>query len=198
METKELKVRITFLEPLLGTAPANPEIYKDFIGSKAPDAATLAEEVEALGADAVAEKGMTVFAKLDDGTPYLYDYHIKGFFKDSCGGLRKVKGSLSSKIKAYKKEIDKLIFVQERRIPLLFDGEIGICQRSLRAQTMQGERTALAMSEQVPAGAACEFTIVMLAPEHEPLIREWLDYGALSGIGQWRNSGMGRFTWEER
>ena len=43
METKELHVKISFIEPLLGTAPANPEIYKDFIGSKAPDAATLAE-----------------------------------------------------------------------------------------------------------------------------------------------------------
>lgn len=28
-------------------------------------------------------------------------------------------------------------------------------------------------------------------------VREWLDYGILRGIGQWRNSGMGRFTWEE-
>ena len=31
----------------------------------------------------------------------------------------------------------------------------------------------------------------------EALVREWLDYGAYSGIGQWRNSGKGRFTWEE-
>jgi hypothetical protein len=29
------------------------------------------------------------------------------------------------------------------------------------------------------------------------LVREWLDYGRLRGIGQWRNSGRGRFTWEE-
>ena len=27
--------------------------------------------------------------------------------------------------------------------------------------------------------------------------REWLDYGRVRGIGQWRNSGKGRFTWEE-
>ena len=26
--------------------------------------------------------------------------------------------------------------------------------------------------------------------------REWLDYGALRGIGQWRNSGKGRYTYE--
>lgn len=25
---------------------------------------------------------------------------------------------------------------------------------------------------------------------------EWLDYGKLRGLGQWRNSGKGRFTYE--
>lgn len=28
-------------------------------------------------------------------------------------------------------------------------------------------------------------------------MREWLDYGKWSGIGQWRNSGKGRFLWAE-
>lgn len=53
---KELKVKLTFTEPILGTSPANPEIYREFIGSKSPDATTVEEEVSALGADAVAEK----------------------------------------------------------------------------------------------------------------------------------------------
>lgn len=194
---KELKVKLTFTEPILGTSPSNEDIYRDFIGSKAEDAATVEDEVKALGVDAVVEKGMTVFPKLDDGTPYLYDYQIKGFFKDTCGGLRKVKGTVSSGIKAYKKEIDKLVFVAERRIPLLFDGEMGVCQRPLRASTPQGERISLAMSEEVPAGARCEFTVVCLDESHMDAVREWLDYGALSGIGQWRNSGKGRFLWEE-
>lgn len=194
---KELKVKLTFTEPILGTSPSNEDIYRDFIGSKAEDAATVEDEVKALGVDAVVEKGMTIFPKLDDGTPYLYDYQIKGFFKDTCGGLRKVKGTASSGIKAFKKEIDKLVFVKERRIPLLFDGELGVCQRPLRASTAQGERVSLAMSEEAPAGAVCEFTVVCLSDDHEKAVREWLDYGALSGIGQWRNSGKGRFVWEE-
>lgn len=194
---KEIKVKITFTEPILGTSPANEEIYREFIGSKAEDAATVEDEVAALGAEAVADKGMTIFPKLDDGTPFLYDYQIKGFFKDTCGGLRKVKGTKSEKIKAYKKEIDKLIFPEPRIIPLLFDGEIGECQRPLRAQTAQGERVSLTISEEIPAGATCEFTVVCLCDDHEALVREWLDYGKYSGIGQWRNSGRGRFTWEE-
>lgn len=194
---KELKVRLTFTESILGTSPANEDIYRDFIGTKAPDATTVDDEVEALGVDAVVEKGMTVFPRMEDGTPFLYDYQIKGFFKDACGGLRKVSGTVSSKIKAYKKEIDRLIFPEPRCIPIKFDGVIGECQRPLRAQTAQGERVSLAISEEIPAGATVEFTIVCLSDDHEKAVREWLDYGRFSGIGQWRNSGKGRFTWEE-
>ena len=194
---KKLHLKLTFIEPLLGTSPANEDIYRDFIGSKAPDAQSVEDEVAALGADVVAEKGMTVFPRMEDGRPFLYDYQIKGFFKDSCGSLRKVKGSESSKIKAYKKEIDKLIFPQPRQIPIDFEGEMQKRERPLRASTAQGERISLACSEQIPAGATCQFDVVLLSDDHEKLVREWLDYGCLSGIGQWRNSGMGRFTWEE-
>ena len=192
----KMTVRLTFLESILGTSPANKDVYRDFIATKAPDANTVEDEVAALGVEAVAEKGMTVFPRLDDGTPFFYDYQIKGFFKDTCGGLRRVKGTLSSGVKAYKQVIDKLIFPEPRTIPILFDGEMGVCQRPLRAQTMQGERVSLASSEEIPAGATIEFTIVLLSDEHEKLVREWLDYGKYSGIGQWRNSGRGRFTWE--
>lgn len=194
---KKIKVKLTFTEPILGTSPTNPDIYRKFIGSKSPDAMSVEDEVAALGADAVADKGMTVFPRLDDGTPFLYDYQIKGFFKDTCGGLRKVNGTASEKIKAYKKEIDKLIFPEPRKIPLLFDGNIRECQRPLRAQTAQGERISLAMSEEIPAGATCEFSVVCLCDDHEKAVREWLDYGCYSGIGQWRNSGKGRFVWCE-
>ena len=112
---KTIKVKLTFIEPLLGTSPANEDVYRDFIGSKAPDASTVEDEIASIGAEAVGEKGMTVFPRTEDGAPFLYDYQIKGFFKDTCGGLRKVSGSASSKIKAYKKEIDKLVFPEPRR-----------------------------------------------------------------------------------
>lgn len=205
---KTIKVKLTFQESILGTCPTNEDIYRDFIGSNAPDASTLTDEIEAIGVDAVAEKGMTIFPKLPDGTPFLYDYQIKGFFKDACGVLSRLTGkdengkkkkavNESSKIKAYKKEIDGLIFPQPRKIPFENYGTIGKCERPLRAQTMQGERVSLACSEEIQSGATVTFSIVMLSDEHEAAVREWLDYGALRGIGQWRNSGRGRFTWEE-
>ena len=194
---KEIKAKITFTEELLGTASSDPEVHKTYIASKAPNAPKLEEEVKALGADNVAEKSMTIFPRDKDGNPILWDYQIKGFFKDSCSALRKVTGTASSKIKAYKKEIDGLIFVFPREIKINLNGEIGICERPLRAQTAQGERVALASSETVPAGSSAKITIRCLSDAHEKAVREWLDYGQLKGLGQWRNSGKGRFTWEE-
>ena len=193
---KQIKVRITTTEEMLGTASANPEIHSEFIASKAPDAPKMAEEVEAVGAEEVFEKAMTVFPKVN-GAPIMWDYQWKGFFKDTCSSLRKVTGTESSKIKAFKKEIDGLIFVEPRAIPIVFEGEMGVCQRPLRGQTPQGERIALASSESIPAGATMEFIITCMLDNQEAAVREWLDYGKWRGIGQWRNSGKGRFTWEE-
>lgn len=194
---KEMRVRLTLLEEILGTASNNPEIHSEFIASKAPDAKSREEEIEAIGVDAEIEKGMTVFPRNAEGQPIMWDYQVKGFFKDACGMLRKVSDSKSSKIKAYKKEIDGLIFVQEREIPFRFDGKIGNCQRPLRAQTAQGERVSLANSETIPAGTTLEFTIECLVDSDMAAVREWLDYGRLRGLGQWRNSGKGKFQWEK-
>ena len=199
---EKMKVKLTLIEGMLGTSPADPDIYGSYIGNNAPDASTLEEEIAALGVDQVAQKGRTVFLRTEDGKPFLYDYQIKGFFKDACSMLARVGGkgsnaNESSKLKAYKKVIDGMIFPEPRKIPIDFEGEIGDCQRPLRAMTMQGERVSLASSDEVPAGATFTFDIVVLDKALFPAIREWLDYGVLRGIGQWRNSGKGRFTWEE-
>ena len=114
---KVLTVRVHFFEEILGTASANPEIHEEFIASKAPDAMSREEEIAAIGAEEVFEKGMTVFPRDDAGNPIAWDYQWKGFFKDAAGALRKVPNSYCSKIKAYKKEIDGLIFPEPRMIP---------------------------------------------------------------------------------
>lgn len=193
---KEIKVKVTFNEMILGTASGNPELHKDYIASNAPDAKTKQEEIEELGVDGVEKKDMTVFPRLDNGRPFLYDYQIKGFFKNACSTLRKVSGTESSKIKAFKKEIDGLVFVMPRKIQLIFDGEVGNLQRPLRASTPQGDRVALANSESCPAGTEIEFTIKLLKDDMEGVVKEWLDYGDLNGIGQWHNGGYGRFSYE--
>ena len=191
-----MRIRLTFLEPVLGTWPSSENIARDFIASKAPDAGTIEDEIAAIGADAVADKSKTVFPRAD-GQPIFYDYQIKGFFKDACGMLTRVKATKSSALKAYKKIIDGLIFVEPRMIPIEVNGEVGECQRPLRAQTAQGERVSLANSEEIPAGSSIEFEIVMLDEKaHKEAVLEWLEYGLLRGLGQWRNSGKGRFAYE--
>lgn len=202
IELQEMKVRLTFFEEVLGTASNNPEIHDEFIASKAKDAPSREEEVEALGVGEVVEKSMTVFPRMiidGNSVPFVWDYQVKGFFKDTCGALRRASGSLSSKVTAFKKEIDGGIFVKERKIPFNNYGQVGECQRPLRGQTAQGERIALAHSETVQAGSYVDLTIQWLPSKKydwREIITEWLDYGQLRGFGQWRNSGKGRFTWE--
>jgi hypothetical protein len=193
-----MRIKIELIEEMLGTASANPEIHREFIASKSPEADTIEDEVASIGVEGVIEKGMTVFPR-HEGFPFVYDYQIKGFFKDSCSSLGRVPGMASNKLKAYKKVIDGTIFVAPRKIKLVLPpgGLIGSCQRPLRAETAQGPRIALANSETVPAGTLLEFDVICLDERAEMYVREWLDYGKLRGLGQWRNSGKGRFTYEE-
>ena len=207
------KFRITFTEECLGTASANPELYKDFIQSKRPEGVAADETAALPPVEEELQKAMTVFSRDDAGNPMLWDYQLKGFFKDACGSLSRVgkvkkeKGKVkdapeaanaSAGTTAYKKIVDGLIFVKPRKITLHLPpgGKIGICERPLRAQTAQGERIALARSETVPAGTWFEFAVTLLDDRHEELLEEWMQYGALRGLGQWRNSGKGSFTFE--
>lgn len=89
-------------------------------------------------------------------------------------------------------------YATPREIPYDLHGmKVDFCERPLRAQTPMGERVSIAKSESVPAGATAEFEIECLDPKLEDMVRECLDYGAKRGLGQWRNSGKGRFEWEE-
>jgi len=203
---KTINVRVTLTEDMLGSSPSDKEIYKTFIASKAPDADGYEEEVAANGIDATYDKGVTVFPRDAEGRPCIWDYQIKGFCKDACQMLSRAAGkdengkklqcNESSKLRAYKKDIDGLVFVAPRMIPINVNGKIGICERPLRAMTMQGERVALAASESVPAGSTFEFQFNLLRDDLEKAVIEWLDYTKLRGFGQWRNSGKGRARYE--
>lgn len=198
-----MKIRITLTEEVLGSSPSNEELLAAYIASKAPTDDLTAQEVDNIKAQA-AEERTTIFPKTADGTPFIYDYQIKGMFKDSCKALATAGkagypgGKHCAALKAYKKAIDGLIFVSPREIPYNFHGlKMGFCERPLRAQTPMGERVSIAKSETVPAGSTIEFEATCLDPKLEDVVRECFDYGTLRGLGQWRNSGKGRFTWEE-
>lgn len=78
-----MKVKITLLEEVLGSSPSNEELLATYIASKAPTSDLTTEEVDNIKAQN-AEDRITVFPKNADGTPFLYDYQVKGMFKDSC------------------------------------------------------------------------------------------------------------------
>ena len=195
--SKRFRVHVSFTEGLLGTASSDPELHDTYIASKAPDAPSRAEEIAAIGVEEALDKGKTVFPRDEDGNPVVYDYQWKGYFKDACGMLWRVSSSKSKKLKAYLKEIDGTIFTFPRmiRLELPHGGQVEELQRPLRARTAQGERVAIAHSEMCPAGTTCTFEVLLLDGKLESVLREWLDYGALRGLGQWRNSGMGRFEY---
>jgi len=213
-----MKVRLTFIEPLLGTLSGNKQVAEEFIVAKHPDGISKDEMDALVDVPEVLQKASTYFSrqidagtkakidnlKTENGKPHLWDYQIKGFFKGSMGALintgrwtKEVLKKVRLTPYLYKKTIDQLVFVNPRIIPLDLSGEISFIERPLRAETMRGERIALARSEAAPPGTAIEIEIRWLNDNLEDWIKECLDYGELVGLGQWRNGSYGRFTWEE-
>jgi len=207
---KTVKIKMTFTEETLGTCAANPDVFREYIASKNPKGVDESElknlrNFENLE-EAVTDQ-MTIFPRNADNRLLIYDFQIKGKFKQACSALRRVKSgeckTKSSDLKAYKKVIDDMIFVFPREIILAIpEGHkpdkndfYGVCTRFLRAETPQGPRVCIACSETVPPGTCCEFEVRMLDDFAEYLY-EWLDYGQYHGMLQWRNSGKGRFTYE--
>ena len=201
-EKATLKLRLTFTEPLLGTLPGDKEIAKEFITSKHPEGSQDDEEVSLR--DEV-EKQSTFFSYNDKNEPILWDYQIKGFLKSACQAMiatdcftKEELNKIRLTTYLYKRTIDQLVFIAPRKVLLVLpeNGELSFCERPLRAETRKGERIALARSEQAPIGTKAVFKIATLNAKLPDYIVRWLDYGELSGLGQWRNSGKGRFSYE--
>lgn len=202
-----MNVELKFITPVLGTLSGDPKVATEFILSKNPN--NTKDEAECLPDEESLEKSSTVFPKTKDGQPFIWDYQFKGFFKSACEAMITSGKYTKEELKKhrltmylYKKTIDKLIFVFDRRIlfklPAKIDpANLDFLERPLRGETMRGERICLARSEVVPAGATVRFEIETLNEKLTPFIKEWLDYGRLMGMLQWRSGGMGRFTWKK-
>ncbi len=194
----ERTFRITMTETMLGTIPANQQIFSDYVNSKAMTPEEREEEALLQSGEIDEETGLpandhhTGFFR-DSAGIYLMNYHIKGFLKEAGNILKE-----AAKVKALRSKIDNNVFVFPRKI-YLAKTHSGVLERPLRAQTAQGPRVALAQSLTVDAGIAFNITIRLL--DHKELswslIELLLDYGELKGLGQWRNGGYGTFSWED-
>ena len=166
------EVEVEFTEPMLGTVPVDNKAL-EFIAPKDLEVAHLEEEratapepeLDENGQPVVEVKGRTSFHMVE-GRPILYDYMLKGFFKDACSMLRRdggaKEGTLSSKLTAFKKVIDGCVFVKPRQIPIeVADNKLLVVKRPLRVDTPKGSRVAIATSEAVPAGSRIAFRMIV-------------------------------------
>lgn len=194
MESLERRVcKIKFVTEMLGTVPKDPEVYRSYVETKKP---VSVGEDESLSVEKIEEKGWTGFHKDEKGL-FVYDYMIKGFFKNAGNVLKERVG-----IKNLRGKIDDYIFIFPRKIYLGVDKPDGSIERPLRAMTMQGPRVSLARSDYINGNREISFEIGWIALKgiDEALIRGLLEYGKLQGLGQFRNGGYGRFEvteWEK-
>ena len=213
IETESRTYRLHGTTSLLGSNPADPEIHKRVVTVKAASLEKAALEEAMLPGtqeleDAIKrikESGLTVFLRGSKGELVIGAHCVKGFLKAAFVTLKD-----QFNIAAAKSKVDNLVFVKPDFIPILDGhGELqkepdGYCERSLRAETMQGPRVTLASSEEVVPPWQMEFEITLVTNmgtgKSKPItwaeIEAALDYGSLKGLGQWRNSGRGSFTWE--
>jgi hypothetical protein len=63
---------------------------------------------------------------------------------------------------------------------------------------MQGPRTFVARSEELPIGTQVKFYFEVMggSPIDKDVLSTLLEYGRLHGLGQWRNGSHGRFTFQ--
>lgn len=198
----ERTYRFTLLTPLLGTIPKNRELFTKYVLSRYPDPedtedSDLQSEVEmqkdqelATAPDGTGETG---FHTDHDGV-YGLDYHLVGYFKEVGNTLKDIP---QIGIRALKRKVERYLFIQPRYI-WLAEKPDGHLERPLRAWTPKGEKICLVKSDYVKKGRSFEIKIILL-PNKEvtwDIVELLMDYGEFRGLGQWRNAGFGRFTWE--
>lgn len=201
-----IHVRCKFIEPVLGSNPGSAQVATDYVSKLAPDAKSRKEEVELYGEEDVEDTLTTKFYQEEiDGHKhyYLLTYQVEGFMKAAAEALKRAG---LTRVTAFKKTLNQLVFVSgtnsvkpiERKIEIHRPAKTAVKtnQRSLKASTPKGDRTALASSEEIAKGATFEMWVFVLDKQVTDFILSLIEYGEFSGIGQWRNAGYGRFRTE--
>ena len=200
-------VELELVEDMLGTAPANPETYRDIIIRRMEEhygvvkPALVNEELGTLPRDEELQRpGVTVFHRDSRGV-FVFDYHIKGYLKEIANKFKETFG-----ITAMRDKVESYVYVFPRRVYVTDDRgnplrePTGQMTRPLRAMTMQGPRSTIVVSEVVPAGSRLAFEVrvyqngMKKGDEIRPdTVLALLQFGESQGLGQWRTGGWGRF-----
>jgi len=200
MNFEEKEFRIVLTEPMLGTVPKNREVYSSYIASKVPpkEVNTGIKEEEIETVQEIEESGWTGFHSDEDGI-FIYNYMVKGSLKSCLENL--MAGTAVNKIPAYKKWMDRFVFVKPRRIrfyrdisgseSILLEPD-SVMERPIRMMTTKGERTSVCRSDIVEAGVMLKFSLIVFQNDKKitmPVLEQCLEYGSVYGLGQWRGSG---------
>ena len=143
MKIEKAKIKLNFLDGILGSVPADPAIYTKFVAAKAPagwlcDEEILNAEELAASKEVDADRNVTVFPQDETGN-IPYNYHVKGFLKEAGNVLKD-----RVKIKNLRSKLDNYVFVNPRKIYLTRPGgeivaeEDDVLERPLRGQTARG------------------------------------------------------------
>jgi hypothetical protein len=191
IEVNSMVVTVRLINPMLGTVPKSKHVYTDYVESKKPTNGTAdLSEVEAETVmEALEAKGWTGFHADENGL-FVYDYFIKGFFKNAGNILKD-----QLKVKNLRSKLDNNLFIFPRRVSLGKKLPDGCVERPIRCQTMQGPRVTIAKSDSVDAGTEFSFEVVWLETSDvkEEKLKKMLGYGKLQGFGQFRGGGYGQF-----
>lgn len=187
------KLTITLLDKMLGTVPYDKEVFATHVQKKARDEGVPEDQLEqeVSSVESIEEKGWTGFFKDENGL-FISSHMIKGFLKNAAFVLKE-----QTKVKNAKSKVNNFVFISPKNIYVGKHEPDGEIERPLRAETMQGPRVALARSDYLKEGTSfyCFIDILDNKEITEKYIRELLKYGEFMGLGQWRNSGKGQFSY---
>jgi hypothetical protein len=188
MKTEIRRIKIVLMTPQLGTVPKDPNAFI-FMNERA-GVEPKADELECLPpVVAGEEKGVTGFMTDTDGL-FIFDYLIKGFFKNAANVLKE-----QEQITGFRSKIQQFLFVYPRKVRTghMFPGEI--LRRPITINDRNGQRVAIAASETIPEGTEMTFYLEFIenAVMNDATIASCLEYGRLCGLGQFRGGGYGRF-----
>lgn len=215
MKPETKKYTIQFTERVLGQMSADPNIIKEYFIPKSPDPNGRQDEIEAVARPELEDepKIPTVFGKDATGL-FMFDYQIRGFFKEQLGALINLGDPVVKNLSKWlvKGAVDQYLLVSPRKIYFLDDsGHVAkadeMFQRPQRNDTMQGPRVCVALSEclhpEAHPGLSLSFTVELwITPAKGKREITWealdacMDWSARRGFGQWRTGGNGRFMWK--
>jgi len=213
MKQEIVNIRLTYTEQALAVSPGDLNLLGTHLTTKiAPEIAK--EEMDAMAAtledvEEQIEKQSTIFFKDDLGI-YWWNYQLKGFFKEQYKTLIELNELKGSKWTAAKC-IDNCVFVSPRRLYIhdpdghRLEKPHGQLTRTIRVNTLRGERVAISRSEYVNAGCYVDAAVEILTRDvtgkswatfdHDAFVK-CLDFGARKGFSQWRSAGFGTFTYQ--